>query len=540
MLLFRDEIEIEVSVISLKLQDLSSTYVFQKAILCIFPMSDRSRRTSRRLERSLANDSEPPSSSSSSFNSWTVVKLRQELKRLGYPSTGLKAELVARLERAVKERMPEVDASEQLNSTVKCEETRYRNKMKQDGNDHITTNHTTAGDDIGEVVVLSEDEWQKQKKLDQKKRHGIVLWRRPITTLTYFCFELGILLHDYKERTLKHRKTVSSVVVISILMILAYNFDGAHQESLVQIKSVLFWWGYWVGLGILSSVGFGTGLHTFLLYLGPHIASVTLAAWECNTLDFPEPPYPVEIQCPDDDHTSTVNMWTIMSKVRVEAFMWGAGTAIGELPPYFMARAARLSGTDPGDEELEEVEELERLTSLKNQSLWTKIKKVILDLVERVGFFGILVCASVPNPLFDLAGITCGHCLVPFWTFFGATLIGKAVIKMHLQKTFVILAFSKHYVEAVLSYVGKIPTIGPYIQKPFKIALEKQKEKLHRKPGQGGSTTSEPNILAWIFEKFVIAMIIYFLLSIINSMAQHYAKRLDEKKRQSQKPAKGE
>ena len=40
---------------------------------------------------------------------------------------------------------------------------------------------------------------------------------------------------------------------------------------------------------------------------------------------------------------------------------------------------------------------------------------------------------QVPNPLFDLAGITCGHCLVPFWTFFGATLIGKAIIKMHLQ-----------------------------------------------------------------------------------------------------------
>lgn len=61
----------------------------------------------------------------------------------------------------------------------------------------------------------------------------------------------------------------------------------------------------------------------------------------------------------------------------------------------FSIPTARLSGTDPDDEELEEVEELERLTSLKNQSLWTKIKKVILDLVERVGFFGILVCASV-------------------------------------------------------------------------------------------------------------------------------------------------
>ena len=28
------------------------------------------------------------------------------------------------------------------------------------------------------------------------------------------------------------------------------------------------------------------------------------------------------IQCPDDDHTSTVNMLTIMSKVRIEAFLW--------------------------------------------------------------------------------------------------------------------------------------------------------------------------------------------------------------------------
>ena len=56
-----------------------------------------------------------------------------------------------------------------------------------------------------------------------------------------------------------------------------------------------------------------------------------------------------------------------------------------------------MSGIDPDDEELEEVEELERLTSLKDQSLWTKLKKCVLDLVERVGFFGILVCASVSN-----------------------------------------------------------------------------------------------------------------------------------------------
>ena len=87
-----------------------------------------------------------------------------------------------------------------------------------------------------------------------------------------------------------------------------------------------------MGLGILSSVGLGTGLHTFVLYLGPHIAAVTMAADECHSLKFPEPPYPDEIQCPDEgdamDFGTTVTIWAIMSKVRLESFMWGAGEVI--------------------------------------------------------------------------------------------------------------------------------------------------------------------------------------------------------------------
>lgn len=54
-------------------------------------MTDRSRRTSRRLERSPARETESPSS----FNSWTVVKLRKELKRRGWNTGGLKADLVS-------------------------------------------------------------------------------------------------------------------------------------------------------------------------------------------------------------------------------------------------------------------------------------------------------------------------------------------------------------------------------------------------------------------------------------------------------------
>jgi len=78
---------------------------------------------------------------------------------------------------------------------------------------------------------------------------------------------------------------------------------------------------------------------------------------------------------------------------------------------------------------------------LERGKLWME------DLVEKVGFWGILACASIPNPLFDLAGITCGHFLVPFTTFFGATVIGKAVVKVHLQMAFVILAFNEELLE---------------------------------------------------------------------------------------------
>lgn len=37
-------------------------------------------------------------------------------------------------------------------------------------------------------------------------------------------------------------------------------------------------------------------------------------------------------------------------------------------------------------------------------------------------------------------------------------------------------------------------------------------------------------MLQWVLEKLVMLMVLYFIVSIINSMAQTYAKRLDEEK----------
>lgn len=52
-------------------------------------------------------------------------------------------------------------------------------------------------------------------------------------------------------------------------------------------------------------------------------------------------------------------------------FTQGIGTAIGELPPYFMARAARLSGAEPDDGEYQEFEEmLEHAETAQVRTKW--------------------------------------------------------------------------------------------------------------------------------------------------------------------------
>uniref|UniRef100_A0A672ZG03 Vacuole membrane protein 1 n=1 Tax=Sphaeramia orbicularis TaxID=375764 RepID=A0A672ZG03_9TELE len=401
--------------------------------------------------------------------------------------------------------------------------------------------------DLTESVLSVDDRLQK----DREEREALVLWKKPLLTLFYFSLELLITLKDWICRLWQQRQTVFALLILLILLSIAYCVEGTHQKYVRYIEKKTLWCAYWVGLGILSSVGLGTGLHTFLLYLGPHIASVTLAAYECGSVDFPEPPYPDQIVCPQQEAPvsnaeaewvevagaggaagsgtlqGAISLWTIVSKVRLEACMWGAGTAIGELPPYFMARAARLSGADPEDEDYQKFEELLDQAE-SSQDFATRAKVGVQKLIQKVGFFGILACASIPNPLFDLAGITCGHFLVPFWTFFGATLIGKAVIKMHIQKLFVIVTFSRHIVEQMVTLIGAVPLLGAALQKPFRDYLEAQKAKLHHRAGEGIPT--EESWLSWLFEKVVVFMVCFFVCSIVNSMAQSYAKRKQQEK----------
>ncbi|KAI1721281.1 SNARE associated golgi protein [Ditylenchus destructor] len=373
--------------------------------------------------------------------------------------------------------------------------------------------------------------------LNRMEREEYVLWYRPISTLGYCLMES---VHLAKEFLLSLLHIQRLILLIATVTAIAYFYcvPGQHQVIAQRFEKPILWSLYWVWLGVLSSIGLGTGLHTFVLYLGPHIAKITLAAFECNSVNFPEPPYPLDVTCPTEavPTGSSISLWDIVSKVRLESLMWGVGTAFGELPPYFMARAARISGQEIDDEEYREYRAYVDGINPTNEMgvfarLKIKVEKFMEEVIKRIGFPAILLSASVPNPLFDLAGITCGYALVPFWTFFGATVIGKAIIKMHIQMLFVVLAFSENHVEAIVNQIKWIPHVGKYIQAPLKEFLRAQKVRLHRKPDDPLPEQAS-SMLGMAMNGIVMSMVFVFLVSLINSLAQRYHKRCCEHKKQ--------
>ncbi|KAH9252518.1 hypothetical protein BASA81_009561 [Batrachochytrium salamandrivorans] len=261
--------------------------------------------------------------------------------------------------------------------------------------------------------------------------------------------------------------------------VLLYMLDGQHQEWVGQIESSIIWYGWWIGLGITSSVGLGTGLHTFMLFLAPFIAQATLVAYSCHSLEFTTRG-PNSFVCDSSlgQSTDPITVWSIASKVRLETLLWGFGTAIGELPPYFVARAAAVAGqNDPEFASIERI--LDKPIELRNWSERTQI--VMHSIVTNMGFFGILLCASVPNPLFDLAGIICGHFAVPFSTFFGATMIGKSFIKSSIQSFAVIIVFSEDVQKTLLATLRQH---APYLHSPFESFFESQAAKFRNRADQ--------------------------------------------------------
>ena len=375
----------------------------------------------------------------------------------------------------------------------------------------------------------------------KSQRRQVRLFSSPIVTLTLFAEIVWEYLHTTAAYLLSHRTLLYSLLSTAALVLLLYTAPGPHQPHLSTVSHLLSFALLWLTLGILSSVGLGTGLHTFVLYLGPYIAKTTLAVTECNSMEVPLSG-PDAFLCPTKNlslHSfAPVTFLGLLAKVAPAALLWGAGTAIGELPPYFVSRAATLSGQKLAElDALTEVDEhsnppspagptpytpssssSSRPHAVPHLSLMDRAKLLIYHALQRYGFWAIVLFASIPNPLFDLAGLACGHFLIPFWTFFGATVIGKAVIKAQLQTALVIVAFNRERLEGVIfaleQHVAALRgKLGPF--------FERQRLQFHTEGaaasagGEGGA-----NWLGLAWNVFLACMILWFVVSIIDSSVQ--------------------
>lgn len=100
---------------------------------------------------------------------------------------------------------------------------------------------------------------------------------------------------------------------------------------------------------------------------------------------------------------------------------------------------------------------------------------------------------------------------------------------MHIQKIFIIIAFNEALIEKAVDYLIFVPVIGRSLQQPFISFLKNQKQRLHNRKN-ARSSEAAGNIISRIFEIFVIGMVLYFIISIVNSFAQSYFKRLHQQK----------
>ncbi|KAL4296641.1 hypothetical protein GQ457_12G003280 [Hibiscus cannabinus] len=384
----------------------------------------------------------------------------------------------------------------------------------------------------------------------RQELENLTLTTQPFKTLRFFV----LAIYQYFKRSAlyllaKGGWLMLSSTLIAVLGILLVTIEGPHEKHVEEFSHYVRFGLWWIALGVASSIGLGSGLHTFVLYLGPHIALFTIKAMQCGRVDLKTAPYDtiqlkrgpswLDKSCEEfgpplfsTSDGSRVPLSSILPQVQMEAILWGIGTALGELPPYFISRAARESGR-----KFDAMEELDASSSEESGVIATHLKKIegwLLSHAQHLNFFTILVLASVPNPLFDLAGIMCGQFGIPFWEFFLSTLIGKAFIKTYIQMVFIISVCNNQlldWIENELIWIlGFIPGFDTFLP-TLTAKLHAAKDKYLAAPRSLPSNIKGKwdFSFASIWNTIVWLMLMNFFVKIVNATAQRYLKKqLDE------------
>jgi len=427
------------------------------------------------------------------------------------------------------------------------------------------------------------------------ERENLTLFQAPLKTLQLFAGEIAYLSRQALQALSEHWAFRFLAVPVLLLWLCARMLYAVHtlklletsdmnifkfihgMSALLQVDAVgalgeLDWlWArllqgeflveyvtWWVGLGVLSSIGLGSGLQSGVLFLYPHVLKTIFAAQHCSTTSFDSEgdmwfrATTGLFQCPVGAISATApgaGFWDIWWKIIPACFLQAAGTAIGEIPPYWVTRAARIAAIEAGTSSLDMHAELpEELDTAEDdiavtQSLVFRVKMLMMKLLKDYGFAGILFLASVPNVAFDLCGICCGHFMMPFGVFFGATFIGKAIIRNGYQSLVYITICTESHLQRLISLLQRLLPDSLGWDEHVREVLEGGKRALQGSTStgagtgtgiagagdSGSGTPSGPAAQLRVMWTGVMSMLLCgFLVNFIASLAQMQQMRADQ------------
>lgn len=169
------------------------------------------------------------------------------------------------------------------------------------------------------------------------------------------------------------------------------------------------------------------------------------------------------------------------------------------------------------------------------------MKLWMMDVLTYYGFWGLVSLSAWPNAAFDLCGICCGNALMPFWTFFGGTYVGKALIKAPMQGVGFTAVFLRSSRETVIEKLGgALASVTPAAWAVDE-QLRKSLSELNAKFEPGASSaapTSDGFGVAEVWNLFIAGVILTFAATCAEQFAQMRQRELDERELDRRFPSK--
>ena len=203
----------------------------------------------------------------------------------------------------------------------------------------------------------------------------------------------------------------------TILLFLIIYLDFIEPQIQILTRCLLNYF-IWFLLGIASSIGFGTGMQTGVLFVFPEI----IAEYQRN-----------------NELYTNIESQIYYSYYRCipMVLIWGFGTAFGELPPYFIA--SKINYKDGA--------KLDKMYKILGDNS-SKVKNSVNNTMEifkrnkKYSFTTILFLSAWPNAMFDICGISAGLVKLSVKEFLIPTIIGKAFIKAPIQLGFILYSYA--------------------------------------------------------------------------------------------------